>query len=149
MQLRKYERLKMIYNGQVIKINCIFSEMVLSKIPLYVSEDVKDISIIRFDSNDIVAITNKEFKKSNKEVFNIYIIYSILSEKWGNSSKIDIVLAYWFGFTKVISLIQSGNLGKTDNDRIAILENEIKYGQNRNVPSINDILNKVQFIEVV
>lgn len=150
MQLRKYEKLKIIYRGRVKTISCTFNKMLYNIVPIYSSDDVKDIDIIRFNTNDVVAIVNREFEKvhDTKEM-DILIIYSLLAERMKNTDMVDIALAYWFGFNNIINKIKACKMGDNTESRISNLENELLHGKNSDVPDIRKVLMNIDYVTII
>ena len=158
IKLKKCTNIKMLQYGKVRTVNCILGEMMYNRIPLYTDENCNNIQVIRFDTNEILVLMNRNkyltFKKHDKEneyrLLTIYILYSILTERYKTKSKADICLAYWFGFTQIIDFIRNNTLGKYSQQRVKVLEHELLTNElSLTIPSIQDFLNSIDFVDVI
>ena len=73
MKLRKYEKLRLLYNGDTKLVTCKYVENIYKDIPLFKSEDVINIQIVKLASDEVLVIINdnmydmlKRFKANNK-----------------------------------------------------------------------------------
>ena len=158
MKLRKYEKLRLLYNGDTKLVTCKYVENIYKDIPLFKSEDAINIQIVKLASDEVLVIINdnmydmlKRFKANNKldKSLEIFIMYSILEQQHNQNEKNDLCLAYWFGFKTIINMVNYGNIGDATKDRINKLETELVTQMNsKNVPSIKDFLKNISFIEV-
>lgn len=158
IKLKKCTSIKTLQYGKTRNINCILGEMLYDKIPIYTDENCNNIQVIRFNTDEILVLINRNkylaLKRHGKEnefrLLTIYILYSILTEKYKTNFKADICLAYWFGFTQIIDFIRNSTLGEYSPQRVKILEHELLTNELAlTVPSIQSFLNSIDFVDVI
>lgn len=158
MKIRKYEKLRLLYDGNTKLITCKYTESILKGIPIFISSDLSSIQIIESTDEEVLVIVNedtyntlKRYKANNSSdlTLEIFIMYSILQQKDKNVYKNDICLAYWFGFNNIINLINMGNIGEITDSRIKRLEEELVTKLYvKSVPNIKSVVDSIKFVEV-
>lgn len=158
IKLKKCTDIRLLHYGKARTVKCILGEMLYSKIPLYTDENCNNIQVIRFNTDEILVLMNRnkylalkrQGEESEYRLLNIYIMYSILTEKYNTNSKVDICLAYWFGFTQIIDFIRNNTLGEYNPHRIKVLEHELLTNELAlTIPSVQSFLNNIDFVDVI
>lgn len=150
MDINKVTILKFMYRGTQYRIHCSFINYFLEKVPVFTSDDVDKICIIQLKTGDIMIVGNKKFMDSLTDIqYQIYIWHNLL-EIYFNRCKTetikDICVAYWFGFTEVINILKEMN--NTD-DRIKQLEKIMMSDTSIKIPSMDEVINSVKYVNVI
>lgn len=150
MDINKVTILKFIYRGTQYRIHCKFINYFLEKVPVFESDNVDKICIIQLKTGDIMIVGNKKFIDSLTDTqYQIYIWHNLL-EIYFNRCKTetikDICVAYWFGFTEVINILKEMN---DTNDRIKQLEKIMMSDTSIKIPSMDEVINSVKYVNVI
>lgn len=149
MNINRFDRIRFIYNGKQISLKIMFGEYKFNIVPLYYSDDIQKIELITFSDNTSMLIANKEYISINKNDIEILEILLEKALQTKNRNIIDLHIAYWFGYSKVISYIRA--LCNIDDyskkQRINFLEHAIN-NKNVRLNSIEDIIKNINFISI-
>lgn len=148
MTLNKFTYINYIYNGKQSKLKIIYSHNIFNKVPLYYSDDIESILLIKSFDNEIFILANSNYvNKIGTKALESDIIRLLAKEIYHNASNdmLDIVCLKAIGTGDINNIIKSD----IDNtERINRLNEMIYIVDKLGLPSIEDILNKVKFVSI-
>lgn len=123
-------------------------------IPIYYCESIEDVSVIQFEDDSVMVLINKHYEENSKEEALLKIWHNLLQIFFGNHKSNyvkDICCAYWFGFTKLINIIEeSTNISEEEKkSRINKLEKVMSNSNDIIIPNKEDIIKNIKFITTV
>lgn len=155
MQFNKNTLIRFVYNGKNYKYNIKFSHYLYNIIPIYISEDANEIIALELDDNSILPIIPENKRKgldsASLEILMMSTILKTYYKDVENTKIVDLLCAHWFGFSKTIDVIDKQIKCSLNEKikRIDALENIMKNNGNIRLPDIDNVINKIKFIDII
>lgn len=139
---RTDEKIMYIYKGKLTTLSVKFEFYIDNEIPIYSSQDTNDISLIELENNGMIVIVSKDaLDKLGYKHIELCVWHRLINTIYKNVYYADMCVAYWYGFSNTISVIDN-------KDREKRLEDLLVSNKDVSIPIKSDILNKLKFIEI-
>ena len=148
MTLNKFTYINYIYKGKQSKLKIIYSHNIFNKVPLYYSDDIKTILLIKSFDNEIFIIVNSNYaNKIGVKALESDIIRLLAKEIYHNASTdmLDAICLKAIGTGDISNIIKSDT---NNTERINKLNEMIYIVDKLGLPSKEDILNRIKFISI-
>lgn len=152
MRLNKVDKLQFIYNGKQHIIKLKFYGYLFNGVPVFLSENINDYSVILLDDNCIIVVVNSSYSinTNNKHleigIFDKLLRYQLCTE---NDIFIDAHLTRWFSSSDTIKYINSCKISNEHKKkRISFIENTLLGNNNFTVHDKQYVVNNLNFVEI-
>lgn len=153
MKFNRIDKIQFIYKGRQHTLRLKFYGYSSDNIPIYLSECINGVNVIRLEDSSILLIINELYINSaSEDTINIEIFDKLLRYFFGivNDNIVDCHLTRWFGVSNVIKYIDSlKNIDDTyKNNRISFIRENILGNNNFKVLDKQYIVNNLRFAEI-
>ena len=153
MKLSKSDKLQFIYKGKQYIISIKFASYVFDTVPVYISDSIEDIKVIKLIDESILVIANMEYVKTKgRQVFEIAVLDSLIRclLNVDDDKIVDMHLTRWLGVNTTMNYIKSIEDVNSERckDRLSFIEEKLLFNSNFNVHDIQYIINNLKFIDI-
>lgn len=155
MQFNRNTTIRFVYNGKNYKYNIKFSHYLYNVVPIYISEEAKEVIALELDNGSILTIIpesiNKDIDSVSLEIIIINTILKTYYKSDKNTYTIDLLCSHWFGFTRTIDTINTHVKCSLQEKihRTEALENVLRNNISIKLPDIDSVITKIKFVDIV